>query len=101
MQRLNEALAGWQPPGEACTLGRWQSLQRQLLPAATAVAEALQAHCTRPEQQQAARLQLARAACARACAHLRCAELGLEGGPAAGQRAGSSKCAACREAHYW
>ena len=48
----------------------------------------------------AEKVELAQAAAARSCAYLRCANLGLEGGPAAGQGVGSLKCSACRAVHY-
>lgn len=60
------------------------SFQEGLLPAATRMAEALQALWANPREQQAALLQLAKAAAVRSCAYLRCANLELEGGPAAG-----------------
>ena len=46
----------------------------------------------RQEAQPAAALEAAQAAAARSCAYLRCANLGGEGGPAAGQGAGSQRC---------
>ena len=69
---------------------------RQQLPAVMAVAgplaDALLAWWRRPEAQQAAALELAQAAARRSCAYLRCANLGGEGGPAAGEGAGSMRC---------
>jgi hypothetical protein len=49
---------------------------------------------------EAARLEGARAAATRSCADLGCANLGGEGGPHAGQRAGSLRCSACRAVWY-
>ena len=45
-----------------------------------------------PEQHAEAQLVLAQAAATRSCAYLRCANLGGEGGPAAGEGAGSMRC---------
>ncbi len=45
-----------------------------------------------PEQQAARRLELAQAAATRSCAYLRCANVGGEGGPFAGQGADSKRC---------
>lgn len=44
------------------------------------------------EQQAAQQLELAQAAATRSCTHLRCANLGGEGGPYAGQGVGSMRC---------
>ena len=63
-----------------------------------ALAEQLQQVWELAEQQEAARLQTARAAAARSCAYVRCANLGGGGGPAAGEGSGSSRCSACRVA---
>ena len=62
------------------------------LPAACRLATALQAWWGRPSQQQADQLEVATAAAVRSCAYLRCANLGGEGGPAAGAGAGSKRC---------
>ena len=45
-----------------------------------------------PEQQAARQLELAQAAATRSCAYLRCANVGCEGGPFAGQGADSKRC---------
>ena len=47
---------------------------------------------TQPEKHAKAQLALAQAAATRSCAYLRCANLGGEGGPAAGKGVGSKKC---------
>jgi hypothetical protein len=60
------------------------------------LAALLQQWWQRPEQVAADRLELAQAAATRSCAYLRCANLGGQGGPAAGQGAGSKKCRVCR-----
>ena len=69
-----------------------------LLPQARELAAALLAWWRRPERQPEAALERAHAATARSCANLRCANLAGEGGPAAGEGAGSSKCSGCRVA---
>ncbi len=69
-----------------------RTVQAQVLPPARRAATALLAWWRRPEAQQAAALELAQAAAARSCVYLRCANLGGEGGPAAGQGAGSQRC---------
>ena len=66
------------------------------LPPARQLATALLAWWRRPEERQAAALELAQAAATRSCAYLRCANLGGEGGPAAGQGAGSMRCRCAR-----
>ncbi|PRW56827.1 hypothetical protein C2E21_4658 [Chlorella sorokiniana] len=71
-----------------------------LLAPAAALAPMLREHWAQPEQVAADRLALARAAAARSCAYLRCANLGGEGGPAAGQGVGSQRCSACRAMWY-
>ncbi len=62
------------------------------LPPTRRLAVALLAWWRHPKAQPAAALELAQAAAARSCAYLRCANLGGEGGPAAGQGAGSLRC---------
>ena len=64
----------------------------EVQPAAAELAAALEQYWQLPELQAAAELDLAAAASARSCAYLRCANLGAEGGPAAGEGVGSSKC---------
>lgn len=79
------------------------NFQRGLLPAATRVAEAMQALWAAPWEQQAALLQLARAATARGCAHLRCPNLELEGAPVAGVQPGCPGLPVCKAPrwHDW
>ena len=67
------------------------SVQLLLAPAA-ALAPLLRQHWAQPEQAAADRLAVAQAAAARSCAYLRCANLGGEGGPAAGEGVGSQRC---------
>ena len=57
-----------------------------------AVAAALLRFWERQQGPSAAPLELAQAAATRSCAYLRCANLGGEGGPAAGQGVGSARC---------
>ncbi|KAI7844719.1 hypothetical protein COHA_001807 [Chlorella ohadii] len=77
-----------------------RTVQSQVLPPARRAATALLAWWRRPEAQPAAALELAQAVAARSCAYLRCANLGGEGGLAAGQGAGSQRCSACRAVWY-
>ncbi|KAL4439805.1 hypothetical protein ABPG75_002806 [Micractinium tetrahymenae] len=79
---------------------RLEELLRRLLPPASALAAALQEWWALPEQTAAARLEAAQAAAARSCANLRCPNLGLEGGAAAGQGVGCKRCSLCRTACY-
>ena len=67
-------------------------LRQRALPPAAHLAAALLDWWRRPEQQQQDALALAQAAAGRCCAYLRCANLGGEGGPAAGQGVGSMRC---------
>ena len=67
-----------------------------LVQQAAALARLLQQYWQLPEQQAAARLELAQAAASRSCAYLACANLGGSGGPAAGEGEGSKKCSVCR-----
>ncbi|KAL4439766.1 hypothetical protein ABPG75_002767 [Micractinium tetrahymenae] len=76
------------------------ALLRRLAPPAEALAAALQDWWALPEQVAAAWLEAAQAAAARSCANLRCPNLGLEGGAAAGEGAGCTRCAGCRVLYY-
>ncbi|KAL4421394.1 hypothetical protein ABPG75_010685 [Micractinium tetrahymenae] len=71
-----------------------------LVEPAQQVAQLLLQHWAQPEQVAADRLALAQAAAAHSCANLRCANLGLEGGPAAGEGRGCKRCSACRAVYY-
>ena len=68
-------------------------LLKQLLRPAAELAAAVQAYFELPEQQAAARLELARIAATRSCAYLRCAN--LEGGSGRGRT-----CSACKAVKY-
>ena len=71
---------------------RGSHLRQQVLPLATRLAPVLQDWWSSREQRKEAALRLAQAAARRSCAYLRCANLGGEGGPAAKQGVGSSRC---------
>lgn len=73
----------------AASLPRWERLAAVLL-----------RQWEQPEQQAADRLALAQAAATRSCANLRCANLGLEGGPGAGEGKGCKRCGSCRAVYY-
>ncbi|EFN53486.1 hypothetical protein CHLNCDRAFT_136779 [Chlorella variabilis] len=75
---------------------------RQSLPAAVAAAELLRQHWAAQEEQAEvpARVQVAQAVVTRSCAYLGCANLGAQGGPAAGEGVGSLRCSGCRVAWY-
>ncbi|KAL4439768.1 hypothetical protein ABPG75_002769 [Micractinium tetrahymenae] len=72
----------------------------RVLPPAEALAAALQEWWALPEQVAAARLEAAQAAAVRSCANLRCANLGLEGGAAAGEGVCCKRCSVCRVSCY-
>ena len=84
----------------AAPLRHRQVIQQQALPTAEGLAEALQQYWALPEQVAAARWEACQAVATHRCAFLRCANLGLEGGPAAGEGGGSLRCAACRSVWY-
>ena len=65
---------------------------RLLLTPAAGLAALMQQYYALPAAEAERQLQLAQAAAGRSCAYLRCANLGGEGGPAAGQGAGSKRC---------
>ena len=67
----------------------------QLLQSGAALMQQYQAL---PAVETERQLALAQAAAGRSCAYLRCANLGSEGGPAAGQGAGSMRCRWAHEA---
>ena len=62
------------------------------LPDAARLAVLLKAVWLLPERQAEQQLIQAQAAATRSCAYLRCANVGAEGGPAAGQGLGSMRC---------
>ena len=77
-----------------------EALQDHVLPIVRELAQAMEAWWQLPAQRAALALEVAQAAAARSCAYLRCANLGGQGGPAAGQGVGSLKCSACRAVWY-
>ena len=82
------------------TAGQEAQRIQAVMPAASRLAAALLDWWGRPDEAPAHQLELAQVAAARACAYLRCANVGAEGGPAAGEGAGSMKCSGCRVAWY-
>jgi hypothetical protein len=87
-------------PSTAVPVDEIDHLSKQVLPQAEALAQLLWQHWQQPEQQAAARFELAQAAATRCCAYLPCAQLGAQGGPAAGEGVGSKRCSGCRVAWY-
>ncbi|KAI7839143.1 hypothetical protein COHA_007146 [Chlorella ohadii] len=87
-------------PASTASIAQLLHVSASWLPPARRLAAALLAWWRRPEAQPAAALELAQAAAARSCAYLRCANLGGEGGPAAGQGDGSLRCSACHVVWY-
>ena len=85
-------LAGTAAALEQLCAGAVQLDVSTLLPPARRLAAALLAWWRRPEAPPAAALEAVQAAAARSCAYLRCANLGGEGGPAAGPGGGSQRC---------
>ena len=65
---------------------------RSLLPLAADLAALMQQYYSLPAVEAERQLALAQAAAGRSCAYLRCANLGGEGGAAAGQGVGSMRC---------
>ncbi|KAL4421310.1 hypothetical protein ABPG75_010601 [Micractinium tetrahymenae] len=91
--------AGWAGDRVPTPAQRIAQLQQALVPARQ-LADVLLSWYRQPAQLAATRLELARAAAARSCAHLRCPNLVLEGGPAAGQGTGCKRCGRCRAVYY-
>ena len=69
-----------------------QAVPSQLLQQAADLAALMQQYYALPAVAAERQLAVAQAAAGRSCAYLRCANLGGEGGPAAGQGAGSMRC---------
>ncbi len=93
-RQLDGLLAGLRRTIEMAEQGRVPQALRQLatqvLPQTAQPAALAVQHLT--PDPEAAQLELAQAAAARSCAYLCCANLGGEGGPAAGQGVGSMRC---------
>ncbi len=75
-------------PLQACSVPTAQ----RLCAASLRLAAALLEYWQQPEQTAQAQLEAAQAASARSCAYLCCANLGGQGGPAAGEGKGSARC---------
>ena len=73
------------------SLQNLHTLQQLMQPAAD-LAALIQQYYALPALAAERQLAVAQAAASRSCAYLRCANLGGEGGPAAGQGAGSMRC---------
>jgi hypothetical protein len=99
LEAFDAAMAAYRTDARSAA-GWLLSPLKRCLPAACQLATAMLDFWRQGEAAAAEQLQLAQAAAARSCAFLRCANLGLEGGPAAGQGEGSLKCSACRAVHY-
>ncbi len=65
---------------------------RPLLQPAAGLAALMQQYYALPAVEQPRQLAVAQAAAGRCCAYLRCANVGGEGGPAAGEGVGSKRC---------
>jgi len=91
---LDGVIAALHQAVETAQQGRVPQALRQLasevLPQAAQPAALAVQHLT--PAPEAAQLELAQAAATRSCAYLCCANLGGEGGPAAGQGVGSMRC---------
>ena len=107
-QPMNKLLAWLQPLlvtadslSSSQIAGFKQWLHSECLPALAVAAAVMQRHLEqRPWIQQAeVLLESGLAAASRSCAYLRCANLGGEGGPAAGQGHGSAMCRCGLECH--
>ncbi len=89
-QKRLEQLLSAVSAGPQLVAGGW--LQQHLLPAMSHLADLMQQYYALPAVEAERQLALAQAAAGRSCAYLRCTNLGGEGGPAAGQGAGSMRC---------
>ncbi len=82
-------------PGSSAARRRLAQLAaqlRSLLPPAAHLAALMQQYYALPAVEAERQLALAQVAAGRSCAYLRCANLGGEGGPKAGQGVGSMRC---------
>ncbi len=92
-QSYNELLAVFRGDGaDQPDLPTLAAMHGPAVAAAEQVAALLLQAWSSPEQQAARQLELAQAAATRSCAYLRCANVGCEGGPFAGQGADSKRC---------
>lgn len=97
LEELRSASAGFCQSRSAIdlTAGRFDDLFEtlgQVMQPASQVAALLQQCWEQPEQRAADELALAQAAATRSCAYLHCTNVACEGGPAAGEGAGSMRC---------
>jgi hypothetical protein len=97
--QLSTALVGWYG-SIASSMDAVAVLKERALPPAEALAQLLWQHWQQPEQQRAARLDLAQAAGTRCCAYLRCGQLEGQGGPGPGEGKGSLRCGGCKAVWY-
>ena len=103
LRRLGEVETGWwgaQTSLAAQPVEQLAAAFQRVLRAAAQLADLLLQCWALPAQAAEMRLELAQAAATRSCAYLGCSNLGLKGGPAAGEGAGSLKCAGCRSVWY-
>ena len=98
MQQRHEVLSG--PAAKARAADRASQL-RQLLQPAAHLAGLVQQYRALPTLESERQLAAARAAATRSCAYLRCANVAGEGGPAAGEGAGSMRCRWAGAAGEW
>jgi hypothetical protein len=101
--RLETVEAEWQGAQDllaAQLVGQQAAALQPALQSAAQLADLLLQCWALPAQMVESRLELAQAAATRSCAFLGCSNLSLEGGPAAGEGAGSLKCAGCRSVWY-
>ena len=89
LRLLREALSGLAADASAT---QRTALLRQLAQPAAELAGLVQQCQDLPTVEEERRLAVARAAAARSCAYLRCANVAGQGGPAAGEGEGSSRC---------
>ena len=84
VQQAAQQLRGWRLESSDDEQGTVQLLRQ--------AAALMQQYYALPAVAAERQLAVAQAAAGRSCAYLRCANLGGEGGPAAGQGAGSMRC---------
>ena len=92
LQRLNASLALHHQPEQMPLERKLQYASLLLEPTQQVAAELLSSNQQQQHDPAERQLALAQAAATRSCAYLRCANLGGEGGPAAGEGAGSMRC---------
>ncbi|KAL4459171.1 hypothetical protein ABPG75_014036 [Micractinium tetrahymenae] len=80
--------------------GNEEHAVQQLAAGAAAMVALVQECWALPEEAENARLWMARVAAARSCVNMRCPNVGLQGGPAAGEGVGCKRCGGCRAVFY-